>query len=368
MELLSNELKIDNFIDDQDAIDFCEKFFNSSLPKYILGRNEWARSIAEVIEVDGFVDDFTKEEKFLDKKIIKTKELPQNSLVVSAVVGILPISVKKKLASQGNRQIDYFAFRKYFKKQIKPVLFWDEFQTDFTKYCDRYEWIFSLLEDEQSRLEFTKILNFRLSSDLSYMDGFTDAQYRQYFEDFLELKQTGEIFVDVGGFDGYTSLEFIKRCPQYAGVHIFEPEPSNMEIIKTKFGNYENIYFYSYGLSNCSQTLRFDVKGSASRMSEQGNIEIKVEALDNLLNEPFTILKMDIEGAEIWALEGAKQAIIKYHPRLAISVYHRHDDFWRIPELILSYRNDYKILLRHYTEGVMETVMFFIPKNSDDVI
>jgi len=368
MKLLSNQLKIDDFVDDQNAIDFCEQFFNSSSPKYILGRNEWAKSIAEVIEVDGFVDDFTNEQEFLDKKIIKTQDLPPNSLVVSTVVGVLPITVQKKINYQGNKQIDYFAFRKYCGKQIKPVWFWDEFQTDFTTHRDRYEWIFSLLEDEKSRLEFTKILNFRLSSNLAYMDGFTDAQYRQYFEDFLELKQTGEIFVDVGGFDGYTSLEFIKRCPKYAGVHIFEPEPSNMEVIQTKLSNHTNIYFYAYGLSNYSQTLRFDVKGSSSRISKQGDIEIKVEALDNLLNEPFTFLKMDIEGGEIRALEGAKQAIVKYHPRLAISVYHSQEDFWRIPELILSYRNDYKIFLRHYTEGVTETVMFFIPKNSDNVI
>ncbi len=38
------------------------------------------------------------------------------------------------------------------------------------------------------------------------------------------------------------------------------------------------------------------------------------------------------------------------------------DDFWRIPEQVLSYRDDYNIFLRHYTEGVSETVMFFIPK------
>jgi FkbM family methyltransferase len=361
MQLTSKKLKIDDFVDDQNAIDFCKHFFHSNCPKYILGRNEWAKSIAEAIEVDGFVDDFTNESEFLGKKIIQAQELPQNAMVVSANVLGRPITVKQKLDAQCVNQIDYFAFRKYSGKTLKSAKWWDEFQTDFMKYPDQYEWIFSLLHDEQSRLEFTKIINFRLSSDLSYMEGFTDAQYRQYFEDFLELKKTEETFVDVGGFDGYTSLEFIKRCPQYSGVHIFEPEPSNIDVIKTKLSDYKNIHFYPYGLSNRSQTLRFDVKGSSSRISEEGDIEIKVETLDNLLNKkPFTFLKMDIEGAEIGALEGAKQAIIKYHPRLAISVYHRHDDFWRIPQLILSYHNDYNIFLRHYTEGIDETVMFFI--------
>ncbi len=71
---------------------------------------------------------------------------------------------------------------------------------------------------------------------------------------------------------------------------------------------------------------------------------------------------MDIEGEEIAALEGARSAIVEHHPRLAISAYHRYDDLWKIPERILSYRSDYDVCLRHYTEGITETVMFFLPR------
>lgn len=49
------------------------------------------------------------------------------------------------------------------------------------------------------------------------------------------------------------------------------------------------------------------------------------------------------------------------HPKIAISVYHKSSDFRKIPEQILSIRSDYKIYLRHYTESIYETVMFFIP-------
>ncbi len=71
---------------------------------------------------------------------------------------------------------------------------------------------------------------------------------------------------------------------------------------------------------------------------------------------------MDIEGAEFEALKGASGIIRKHQPKLAISVYHKASDYWEIPELIFSIRNDYKLYLRHYTEGIAETVMFFIPK------
>ena len=71
---------------------------------------------------------------------------------------------------------------------------------------------------------------------------------------------------------------------------------------------------------------------------------------------------MDIEGAESFAIEGAKETILKCHPKLALSVYHKKDDFWKIPEQIFNIRKDYDIYLRHYTEGTDETVMYFIPK------
>ena len=71
---------------------------------------------------------------------------------------------------------------------------------------------------------------------------------------------------------------------------------------------------------------------------------------------------MDVEGHEYAALEGAQQHIINDHPALAICAYHLIDDFWKLPELVLSYRSDYKIYMRHYTEGILETVYYFIPQ------
>ena len=74
---------------------------------------------------------------------------------------------------------------------------------------------------------------------------------------------------------------------------------------------------------------------------------------------------MDIEGAELAALGGAQKTILRDKPRLAISVYHRPSDIWTIPRKLLSIHPDYKIYLRHYTESVYETVMFFIPPVTD---
>lgn len=204
-------------------------------------------------------------------------------------------------------------------------------------------------------------MNFRLHQNLNYMKGFDDCQHRQYFEDFLNLQKSGETFVDIGGFDGFTSREFARRCPRYNSIHLFEPEKTNMEGAKRNLANQENTYFYEVGLSNTNKTLKFSSTGSSSKVSSDGDIEINVIRLDELPLKDVTFLKMDIEGSELDALRGAKDLIASLKPRLAISVYHRSEDLRTISEYILMLNPSYKCYLRHYTEGVTETVLFFVP-------
>ncbi len=70
--------------------------------------------------------------------------------------------------------------------------------------------------------------------------------------------------------------------------------------------------------------------------------------MDDVIKDEITYIKMDVEGEEYNSLIGAKNIIEKYKPKLAIYVYHRQDDFWRIPELVLSYNDTYKVYLRDY--------------------
>ncbi len=364
MNTLSSELILDNYPDDPEKANLCAEFLSGNSPRYILGRNQWAVSLGQQIDVSGFVDDFTCEQEFFNKPVVSTSELPSDAIVVSAAV-VRPVTVKKKLSEQGIRHIDYFSFRRYSGLSLlHPFRFWDEFIEDFQQNQNKYSEIFGLLKDHKSQTEYRNLINFRLSGDLSYMEDFEDLQLQQYFEDLLQLNVRGEIFLDVGCFDGSTSREFIKCCPEFAGIHIFEPEPDNMQVVRQNLSGYPHIVLHPCGLSDRSQTLCFAADGSSSRVSDEGELQIQVERLDDVLKEPCTFIKMDIEGGEVEALQGARQTILKHHPKLAICVYHRADDFWKIPETVFSIRDDYELYLRHYTEGVTETVMFFIPGES----
>jgi FkbM family methyltransferase len=344
---------------------FCAEFCaQGPRPKYIFGRNVYTRSVLEHIEIDGVIDDFTSETTFQGAPIRKTRDVEKNALILIAAGG-RPLSVKKQLDELGLQNLDYFSFLKYSGLQsLTPVVFNEQFADDFREHEADYEWIHGLLADEMSRTIFRKLVSFRLNYDLDDLQGFRVREPEQYFEDFLQLAPAGETFIDVGGFNGYNSLEFIKRCPEYSAIHLFEPEPENYLKCMDALQGRPNVYCHPHGLSDKKETLRLEPQGSGSKISATGSIRIEVDRLDDVLQDRFkpTLIKMDIEGAEMLAIEGAKHTIATYHPRLALCVYHNVGDFWRIPRKILSLRSDYRIYLRHYTESIYETVMFFIPQ------
>jgi hypothetical protein len=84
--------------------------------------------------------------------------------------------------------------------------------------------------------------------------------------------------------------------------------------------------------------------------------------IDNLSTEKITYLKMDIEGGEFHALKGAEKTILRDKPKLAISIYHSHDDMIRIPEYIHDLLPEYKLYVRQHSI-FHETVLYAIPSN-----
>lgn len=342
------------------AKEFSKKFIkDNTRKKYLFGRNIYANKIIEQIEIDGFIDDFYKESEYLNKQVIKLKDIPKDALVL-VLSGGNTKSALKRVKNFNLECLDYFSFYNYANIDLTEVYMNEDFRKKYDTNHEKFEKIYSILADKKSKEAFFKVVNFRYSYDLKYLEGFQNLENKQYFENLLDL-QDDEVFLDVGGFDGYTSEEFIKICPNYKAVYVFEPEDKNLKKLKNRLKDYKNINIYKIGLSSKKEILKFDINGSASKVSNSGKIKIKVDRLDDILKDNFTFLKMDIEGAEKFAIEGATESIRKNHPKLAISVYHNADDLWKIPEQILSIRNDYKIYLRHYTESIYETVMFFIP-------
>lgn len=356
-------MKLDDFVFDKNKQALVDEFLsNNHITKYILGRNECAEKLSALVDVDAYIDDFTDEKAYLGKPIIRSSDVSLNAIAVSCSLALFPHSAMNILSKTGvEKVIHYLDILNYAQKNVLGMAFLEAARLDIKVNYDRYNHLYESLSDTISKKILTDLLNFRKTHELSYLKHYKVDFIGQYFEDFLSLAK-GEVFIDAGGYDGNTSVEFIKHCPEYKSIYIFEPSDTNLQKAKMNLKSFSNIHFIAKGLSDKKGHLSFDPSaGSACSILEQGSVQIMVDTLDDLVNERVTFIKMDIEGSEGLAIDGMSQHILNDHPKLAISVYHKPKDLWMIPEQILNIRNDYAIYLRHYTEGTDETVMFFMP-------
>lgn len=199
---------------------------------------------------------------------------------------------------------------------------------------------------------------------------FDNGDKEQYFDsDIVEFTpDQAEVFVDGGCFNFGTSLKFLQhRGEGDSHVIAFEPDATNYErvlsCLETERKSREiSADIINAGMWSTSTTLRFDGgKSEGSRLSEDGDITVDVKSIDDVMGDKkITLLKMDIEGAEMEALIGAREVILRDHPRLAICVYHKPQDMDEIAEYLHELVPDYKFYLRHYSLCNLETVLYAI--------
>lgn len=295
---------------------------------YVMGysANGHAADVRKLIDIEGYIDDFCKDDFIDGKPISKQKDVDKGSIIIVCST-VRPISALRSLKENGFEYIiDYPSLYRHLDKELKNKVELNiikDFKIEYSKNKLKYDKLKANLADEESKVILQSIIDYRLTLDIKHTSGFEYKPSEQYFPEFIEYKEN-EVFVDAGAYDGHTSIEFIKKCPNYNSIYIFEPDAENITKAKENLISYSGIYFHCIGLSNSSNQIRFDAgKGATSSISLTGSSIIKVDSLDTIIKEKITYLKMDIEGEEINALEGSKTKILECHPKLAISVYHR---------------------------------------------
>jgi len=230
--------------------------------------------------------------------------------------------------------------------------------------------VYSLLADEKSKLIFKQdLLSRKKGKDLMPPDC-VDGYQHQYFDADIISFVDNEIFIDAGAYDG-TTTEFFMRYVGKANPKsiLIEPDASVYDTMVSRMSVLElgNLEFINAALWNKSGKENFRlIPGGSSQIDKSAMEQVKTVALDDLINEA-TFIKMDVEGAERQALEGAKQLIQRCNPKLSIAIYHEPDDLWEVPITINKMNPNYKLYIRKY-EGVPgyflnEVVCYAIPSN-----
>lgn len=193
----------------------------------------------------------------------------------------------------------------------------------------------------------------------------SDSQY--IFDEFMVWGEK-ECFVDCGAYIGDSIEEFMRKIPvenvKEFIVYALEPDKNNYKQLEEKYKDNPQIKCLCIGAYSGKERLSFlEKEGVLSAISYLGDTFVEVDSIDCILGEEkATFIKMDVEGSELEALKGAKNQIIKNTPRLAICVYHKKEDLFEIPKLIMQYNSNYKLYLRLHSKMPTELTLFCIPK------
>ena len=298
--------------------------------------NEYEIEISDIFASD----DFVRGHYFKGYKVLKYSEVCvkyEDFNVVLCFASHLD-SVIDKIA-QINRKHTVFA-------PDVPVAGGGLFSREFIKENEeKFDFVFERLADEKSRQIYIDILNFKVSAKIDYLlSSFSDKN--EIYGDILKLSENENI-IDLGAYDGDTIREFLDFTDgKYSYITALEPDEKNFKKLLKNTEELDNISCLNMGAWNKKDTLIFAKKaGRNSKLSAKGE-SVEVIDVDSLELRP-TFIKMDIEGSELKALEGAEKTIKKYAPKLYICAYHRNEDLFTLPIKILEMNQNYKLYFRH---------------------
>lgn len=249
----------------------------------------------------------------------------------------------------------------YYEGLIKRNLNGEYYQKHYDLFLQTYEW----LEDEKSKLTMVDYLCGHIElEEFPMLEVWKqeDADNQYFPEDVIQLTEK-EVFVDCGAYTGDTLENFLNRVKGYEKYYALEPDSRRFPKLRTQM-NSEKILHVPVGAWDKKDKLYFSTDnecGEIDSNSKTGSY-IEVDAIDRLIpkDDEVTFIKMDIEGAELQALYGAKETIKRDRPKLAICVYHKREDLITIPQYIKNIVPEYKFYLRAHFPYASEVVLYGI--------
>jgi FkbM family methyltransferase len=284
-----------------------------------------------------------------------------------------------------------------------------DFVFNFKEYQDKLYEVYNLLEDELSKQVYFNVIKYRLFSlfpilanSLSPSYTFQKPKYpvpklagmkssntigivEMYYHSQYEIPgvfevKPGDVVFDVGAYNGDSAMFFDSAVQPSGKVYAFEPSMKMFELLKSTIlkNRRSNTVAVNLGFSDKASKIKMlTVNGMGRVISDdeaetfrtinprEGEIsEIEITTIDNYMEEwkigKVDLIKIDIEGLEEPALNGAEKTISVLKPKLAISIYHYAHDLFELPLMMHRFNPDYKLYVRHATSTISDTVLFCV--------
>jgi FkbM family methyltransferase len=142
--------------------------------------------------------------------------------------------------------------------------------------------------------------------------------------------QAGETFIDVGAHVGYNTLYGARRVGPRGSVVAVEPAADNVAALRRNLSANDagHVQVHAVAAGARREVQTFYVRGAESAVNSLApnscfgpvtqTIPVQVVPLDELVRGPVHLIKVDVEGGEIAALEGMSRILREQTPRLIV--------------------------------------------------
>lgn len=234
------------------------------------------------------------------------------------------------------------------------------------------------LDREVLRMLFDLRVTKKEAEFFAYVDKLTQSQKKSFqtrdkYSRHLDLE--GVRYVIEGGiYDGedtYRLIEALKVFPSFQKFYAFDPFlgalHSGEYFPKIDAGICE---FHQKVLWDRAERIAFrvDREKPANSTVLRGadlvgvNIDqhdaVTIDSFTAEVNTPVDLIKLDVEGSEMSVLSGARDSIVQWRPKMAISLYHRKEHLFEIPEFLLSLHADYKFSVSVNNPTFVDMVLY----------
>lgn len=160
-----------------------------------------------------------------------------------------------------------------------------------------------------------------------------DKFYEHKMLGYITRTSRAGVFLDIGANCGHHSVYFSLFAPS-TKVIAFEPFPNHYEmLLKNRAENRLESKLVAYPLGAADSPSTFEIRtNSAIHQSRYHGVCVTI---DSLVDEPVSLMKVDVEGMELKALQGAKALIQRYHPQIFVES-HTEDHLAPIVEFLVG--------------------------------
>jgi FkbM family methyltransferase len=236
----------------------------------------------------------------------------------------------------------------------------------FCEHQGQIDTVNRLWADEKSRALYGQALRFLTSRVQEHEPSVQPIPY--FPSDVPTFSAQALRWVQGGAYTGDTLNECFSLGVKIEEAAFFEPDQVNYSQLAANVQACGGLKATCWpcGLWEKTEALRFNSgRGTDSAVDPDGDVLIQGVDLDSALPtfKP-NLITLDVEGAELKALEGMRRTITKYRPNLAISIYHCPDDWWRIPLWIYALNQHhnltYELNLRVHASLATDAILYAV--------